>query len=193
MSSNVLQPNPPPQPKKIKAMFPQYPSATPQKSPSSSLSLHPSVPDLCGLFWVLLGQTFTEKTGNSEPSLYPPPLSLSSLFLLYYYYSWFFLITSSLSLYSVSSLSHPSLWSMSKKLKGVSSGSNPYSAYEDARTKMRHQSLMQDYQELREVSLCLGFYVPHMLQIWCFFLSINCWFSLISVWLLKSHGRIWTE
>lgn len=39
---------------------------------------------------------------------------------------------------------------MSKKLKGVSSGSNPYSAYEDARTKMRHQSLMQDYQELRE-------------------------------------------
>lgn len=81
MSSNVLQPNPPPQPKKIKAMFPQYPSATPQKSPSSSLSLHTSVPDLCGLFWVLLGQTFTEKTGNSEPSLYPPP----SLFPLFFF------------------------------------------------------------------------------------------------------------
>ena len=59
---------------------PKYPSARPQKIPSSSLSFKRTIffTELCGLFGFLcLGQSFTEKTGKREPSY----LFLSLLFL----------------------------------------------------------------------------------------------------------------
>ncbi|XP_057967412.1 uncharacterized protein LOC131157355 [Malania oleifera] len=39
---------------------------------------------------------------------------------------------------------------MSKKMKGVALGSSPYAAYEDAKSRIKHQNLLQDYQELQK-------------------------------------------
>ncbi|KAM7477135.1 hypothetical protein LguiB_024378 [Lonicera macranthoides] len=39
---------------------------------------------------------------------------------------------------------------MSKKMKGVDLGSSPYGAYVDAKARFKHQTLMQEYQELHK-------------------------------------------
>ncbi|KAA8535377.1 hypothetical protein F0562_030380 [Nyssa sinensis] len=39
---------------------------------------------------------------------------------------------------------------MSKKMKGVALYSSPYGVYEDAKTRLKHQTLMQDYRELQK-------------------------------------------
>uniref|UniRef100_A0A5B7AVY3 Uncharacterized protein n=1 Tax=Davidia involucrata TaxID=16924 RepID=A0A5B7AVY3_DAVIN len=39
---------------------------------------------------------------------------------------------------------------MSKKMKMVALDSSPYGVYEDAKTRFKHQTLMQDYQELQK-------------------------------------------
>lgn len=42
---------------------------------------------------------------------------------------------------------------MSKKMKGVDLGSSPYGVYVDAKARFKHQTLMQEYQELQKVVL----------------------------------------
>uniref|UniRef100_A0A5B7AV01 Uncharacterized protein n=1 Tax=Davidia involucrata TaxID=16924 RepID=A0A5B7AV01_DAVIN len=39
---------------------------------------------------------------------------------------------------------------MSKKMKRVALDSSPYGVYDDAKTRFKHQTLMQDYQELQK-------------------------------------------
>ncbi|KAA8522856.1 hypothetical protein F0562_009279 [Nyssa sinensis] len=45
---------------------------------------------------------------------------------------------------------------MSKKMKGVAFDSSPYGVYEDAKARFKHQTLIQDYQELQKEAAAVG-------------------------------------
>lgn len=49
---------------------------------------------------------------------------------------------------------------MSKKMKGVDLGSSPCGVYVDAKARFKHQTLMQDYQELQKVVLFFFSFFP---------------------------------
>lgn len=59
---------------------------------------------------------------------------------------------------------------MKKMKKVVSLEASPYAVYEDARTRLKHQSLMQDYEELDKVNFFNGFSLDlnFLLFILCF-------------------------
>lgn len=44
-----------------------------------------------------------------------------------------------------------------KKMKGVVMESSPYAVYEDPKTRFKHQSLLQDFEELQKVVFICGF------------------------------------
>ena len=41
---------------------------------------------------------------------------------------------------------------MMKKMKGVVPMESPYDVFQDQRTRLRHQSLLQDYEDLQKVT-----------------------------------------
>ena len=45
---------------------------------------------------------------------------------------------------------------MSKKMKRVVMESSPYAVYDDAKSRFKHQSLLQDYHELQKVISLYG-------------------------------------
>lgn len=60
-----------------------------------------------------------------------------------------------------------------KKMKGVVSMESPYDVYQDQRTRLRHQSLLQDYEDLQKVTPLPFFppFFPSKIENFC------CWVS----------------
>ena len=183
MSSNVLQPNPPHNTKIISPLSAQTALLQPPKK--NHIFINVSKDHFSRFMWAFLGLSWSDfhrENRKQELSLSLPPLlflllylslSLSLSLSLYLPYPSF-IIVSSPAFFSLSSslISSPSvqrfinlgLWVvvllcdlMSKKMKRMVMESSPHAVYEDAKSRFKHQSLLQDFHELQKVISLCGF------------------------------------